>query len=219
MVMRMSDEVKSRRRYESPIRQEQARETRRRILKAARRQFLARGYVATTIASISQEAGVTAQTVYVAFGNKRAILAALLDLVIGGDEQPVGVLERPEPQRMRDEPDQRRQLEMMAQGIRGILERAGPIFDVVRGAASVDPEIAELYRQLQEERLRNMTRVVGWVAEKGPLRGGLTVDDGADIVWMLTSADVHRLLRVERGWTGERYERWLADSLIAALLP
>lgn len=215
----MSDEVKSRRRYESPLRQEQAGATRRRILEAARRRFLAHGYVATTVASIAQEAGVTAQTVYVAYGNKRAILAALLDVAIGGDERPVGVLERPEPQRMRNEPAQRRQLEMMARGIRGILERTGPIFDVVRGAASVDPEIAELYRRLQEERLRNMARVVGWVAEKGSLRDGFTVDDAADIVWTLTSADVHRLLTVERGWTGERYERWLADSLIAALLP
>ncbi len=217
--MRMPDEVKSRRRYESPIRQEQARETRRRILEAARRQFLAHGYVAATIASIAQEAGVTAQTVYVAFGTKRAILASLMDVAIGGDDEPVGVLERPEPQRMRDEPEQRRQLEMMARGIRGILERAGPIFDVMRGAATADPEIAELYRRLQEERLRNMTRVVGWVAERGPLRAGLTTADGADIVWTLTGAEVHRLLTVDRGWTGERYERWLGDTLIAALLP
>lgn len=215
----MSDEVKRRRRYESPIREEQARETRWRILEAARRQFLVHGYVATTVASIAQMAGVTAQTVYAAFGNKRAILVAVLDVAIGGDEQPVGVMDRPEPQRMRDEPDQRRQLEMMARGIRGILERAGPIFDAMRGAASVDPEIAELYQRLQAERLRNMTRAVGWVAEQGPLRAGLSVDDGADIVWTLTSADVHRLLMVERGWTGERYERWLADSLIATLMP
>ncbi len=213
------NDVKSRRRYESPIRQEQARETRLRILEAARHLFLSQGYVATPIGAIAHEAGVAAQTVYVAFGNKRAILAALMDVSLGGDDEPVGMLERPAPQRMRDEPDQRRQLAMMAHGIREILERAGPIFDVMRGAALADPEIAEMYRRLQEERLHNLTSVVGWVAEKGPLRDGLTVADGADILWTLTSADVYRLLRVERGWTGERYERWLRDSLIGALLP
>ena len=215
----MSSEVKRGRRYTSPIREEQARETRMRVLEAARRLFRDRGYVATTIGTIAQEAGVAAQTVYVAFGNKRAILAALMDLAIGGDDQPVGVLERPEPLHMRDEPDQRRQLELMAHGIREILDRAGPIFDVMRGAATADTEVAVLYRRLQEERLRNMTMVVGWVAAKGPLREGLAVAEGADIVWTLTSADVHRMLRIERGWTGEQYEQWLADSLVRSLLP
>lgn len=215
----MSNEVNTRRRYESQVRQEQSRETRLRILEAARRLFLERGYVVTTIAAIAREARVAAQTVYVTFGNKRAILAALMDVSIGGDDQPVGVLERPEPQQMRNAPDQRQQLHMMAHGIREIMERASPIFDVMRGAAAADPEIASLYGQLQEERLHNMARVVAWVAEKGSLRSGLTVADGADIVWTLTSADVHRLLTVDRGWTGEQYQRWLADTLVALLLP
>lgn len=215
----MTNQVKTRRRYESPIRQEQARDTRRRVLEAARQLFLARGYIATPIGAIAQEAGVAAQTVYVTFGNKRTILAALMDLSLGGDDEPVGLLERPGPQRMRDEPDQRRQLRMMAHGIREILDRAGPLFEVVRAAAAADPEIAEMYRRLQDERLRNMTMVVGWVAEKRPLKEGITLADASDIVWTLTSADVHRLLRAERGWTGERYERWLGAALIESLLP
>lgn len=215
----MSDEVKPRRRYVSALRQEQARETRQRLLTAARRLFLARGYAATTIEAIGQEAGVAAPTVYAAFGTKRAILARLMDVAIGGDEQPLGVLERPEPQRMRQEPDQRRQLSMVAHGIRAILERAGPLFAVLRGAAAADPEIAGLYTRLQEERLRNMARVVAWVAEQGPLRAELTVADAADILWAMTSAEMHQLLTVDREWSGERYERWLRDALGAALLP
>ncbi len=215
----MSNEVNARRRYESHIRQAQSRETRLRILEAARRLFLAQGYVATTITAIAREAGVATQTVYVSFGNKRSILTSLMDLSIGGDDQPVGVLDRAAPQQMRHTPDQRRQLEMMAHGVREIMERASPIFDVMRSAAAADPEIATLYRQLQEERLHNMARVVAWVAEKGSLRSGLTVAGGADIVWTLTSADVHRLLTVDRGWTGEQYQRWLGDTLITLLLP
>jgi AcrR family transcriptional regulator len=215
----MSDHVKARRGYNSALRQEQARETRLRILEAARRLFLDRGYVGTTIEAIGQEAGVAAQTVYAAFGNKRAILARLMDVAIGGDDQPIPILERPEPQRLRQEPDQSRQLRMLAHGIRVILERAGPIFDVMRSAAAADSQIAELYRGLQHERLGNMARVAGWVADKGPLRTELTTADAADIVWTLTSADVHRLLTVDRGWSAERYERWLGDTLIALLLP
>ncbi len=215
----MPEEVKPRRRYNSTIRQEQAGETRARILAAARKLFLERGYVATSIEAIAKEAGVAAQTVYAAYGNKRTVLARLMDVSVGDDDQPVGVLERREPQRMRNEPDQRTQLRMMAHGIREIVQRAGPIFDVMRGAGTAEPEVAELYARIQEERRRNMARVVGWVAANGPLRDGLSMDDAADVVWTLTSADVHRLLTADSGWPEERYERWLGDTLIASLLP
>ncbi len=215
----MPDDVKPRRRYSSSIRREQANETRLRILAAARHLFLGRGYAATTVEAIAQEAAVAVQTIYSSFGTKREILFALLGLSIGGDEEPIGILERPDPVRMHDEPDQRRQLEMMAQGIRKIMERAGPVFSVMRVSAAADPEIATRYRKLQEDRLRNMTRVVGWIAERGPLREGLTLAEGADILWTITSADVHWLLTVERGWTAEQYERWLRDTLVASLLP
>lgn len=215
----MSEEVKPRRRYNSAIRQEQAGETRTRILEASRRLFLERGYVATSIEAIAREAGVAGQTVYAAYGNKRTVLARLMDVSLGGDDQPVGVLERREPQRMRNEPDQRAQLRMMAHGIREIMERAGPIFDVMRSAGTAEPEVAALYGRIQDERRRNMARVVGWVAENGPLRDGLSMDDAADIVWTLTSAEVHRLLTADRGWPEERYERWLGDTLIASMLP
>lgn len=213
------DTVNTRRRYRSSLRQERAQETRSRILDVARDQFLAHGYVSTTIAAIAREADVAEGTVYAAFGTKRAILTSLISVSIGGDDQPMGVLERPEPQRMRMEPDQRTQLRMMAYGIADILDRAGPMFDVMRIAASTDVDIAAGYAELQEERLRNMTKVVGWVAANGPLKAGLSVTEAAETVWMLTSADVHRMLRIERRWSPERYERWLAHSLIAALLP
>jgi len=212
-------DVKDRRRYASRLREEQARETRQRILDIAARMFEAQGFVATTIGAIARESEVASQTVYAVFGTKRGILAELLSESIGGDRQPIGVLERSGPQRMREEPDQRRQLAMMANGIAEILERAGPVFTVVRAAAAADPEIAKLHAGIQEERLRNMTTVVGWVAAHGPLKAGLTVPDAADVTWTLTSADVHRLITVERGWSRRRYERWLSDALIAALLP
>jgi hypothetical protein len=38
-------------------------------------------------------------------------------------------------------------------------------------------------------------------------------------VWALTSAEVHRLLTVDRGWSGDRFEDWLNDALVRLLLP
>jgi AcrR family transcriptional regulator len=218
-LYRKEEDVNSRRRYDSRMRDERARETRSCILAAAKSLFLQHGYVPTTMAGIAREAGVATQTVYVTFGTKRAILAAVMGEMIGGDDQRIGVLERVDPQRMREEPDQHRQLRMMAHGIREILDRAGPMLDVMRIAAASEVEIYAAYTELQEQRRENMASVVGWITDKGPLKSGLTENEAADVLWTLTSADVHRMLRSERGWTPERYEEWLAESLIIALLP
>lgn len=212
-------EGRAKRSYNSARRQAQARETRRQILEAARRLFTTRGYVGTTMEALAAEAGVAVETVYATFGSKRAVLARLVDISVGGDERPIPILERSEPQRMRAEPDQRRQLRLFAAGIREIMERVGPLFGVMRGAAATEPEIAELLRGLLVARRQAMGMVVQWLEHNGPLRAGLSADEAADTLWTLSSAEVHQLLTEDRGWAGERYERWLGDTLIALLLP
>jgi hypothetical protein len=89
----------------------------------------------------------------------------------------------------------------------------------MRTAAKTEPDIADLLRHLLEERLQNMVRVVEWIAANGPLRDGVDVEAAGETVWLLTSAEVYQLLRVDRGWPGERYEQWLGDTLMTLLLP
>jgi AcrR family transcriptional regulator len=67
------------------------------VLEAARELFTEHGYVATTIGAIAARAGVSLETVYAAFGNKRSLLAGLLDVAIVGDDAPVPILERTAP--------------------------------------------------------------------------------------------------------------------------
>lgn len=216
----MSDEVKPQRRlYNSERRQRQARETRRQILQAARRLFLERGYGGTTIDAIAGEAGVAVETVYAAFRNKRTILARLFDVSVVGDDQPVPLLEREGPQVVREEPDQRRQIALFARGIREIMERVGPLFEVMRLAALTEPEIAAFLQNVLEQRLEGMRFFVEALGSNGPLRTDLPVAEAVDQVWALTSAEVHRLLTVDRGWSDDRYEAWLAGTLTALLLP
>jgi len=71
----VSPKPRTKRAYNSSRRKEQALQTRRQIVEAARSLFIARGYAGATIEAIAQEAGVAPETVYAAFGNKRAILA------------------------------------------------------------------------------------------------------------------------------------------------
>ena len=208
-----------RRRYESTLRQEQARNTRARILDAAQKLFSERGYANTSMDAIANLAGVATDTVYATFQSKPGLLHRLLDVRVGGDDEPVELLERAGPQAVKREPSQRRQLEAFASDVAGIQERVRPVDDIMRGAAAVDSEIAAFRTRMHESRLDNMRQFASWVASKGPLRDGLSVDDAATIVWTLASPEVHRLLRAERGWTAERYRNWLATTLIRTLLP
>jgi AcrR family transcriptional regulator len=210
--------VKSRRRYVSGVREDQARRTRLRILDAAHRLFAKDGYARTTIERIASEAGVATDTVYAVFGSKRAVLSGLMERHVGGDDQPIAMLDRPEPQSVRREPNQRRQLARFVAGVTDAIERSRPIDDIMRSAAAIDPEISTLRRNIQEERFRNMTTLVRWLRSNGPLRGERSVEEAAAIVWTLTSPEVHHLLRVEREWSSERFRDWLGDTLARTLL-
>src|SRR5687768_9797810 len=109
--------VKSRRSYDATGRQEQARQTRRAVLESARRLFLDGGYTATTMAAIAAEAGVSVETVYKAFRTKPALLKAVLDVAIAGDDEPVPMLQRDLVRRIGAEPDARRKLALYGEHV------------------------------------------------------------------------------------------------------
>src|SRR5919202_2631633 len=79
--------VKRRRRYDSTSRRAQALRNRAEILDAAERQFLGRGYAATTVSSVAQEAGVSPETVYKAFGGKAELVGAIYERGLIGRQQ------------------------------------------------------------------------------------------------------------------------------------
>jgi AcrR family transcriptional regulator len=204
--------------YNSTRRQAQARETRRQIVEAARRLFAEYGYAGATIEAIAREAGVAPETVFATFGNKRTILAALIDIAVGGDEQPIPLLQRPGPQTVLQEHDPARQLQLFAEDISAILERVAPVFAIMRVAAKTEPDIAELLKNSLAQRLRNMAAFVQSVSAHSSLRDGLDERQAAEIVWTMTSPEVFSLLTVDRGWSRERYAHWLGDTLARLLL-
>ena len=135
-----------------------------------------------------------------------------------GPGQPVALLDREGPQRVRAEPTQRRLLTAFAADVAGILERARPVDDIMRGAAAVDPEIAAIRARMQAARHRNLSQLVSWVAARGPLRAGVSEEEATAIVWALASPEMHGLLRGVRGWSHDRYVAWLADTLSRTLV-
>jgi hypothetical protein len=61
--------------------------------------------------------------------------------------------------------------------------------------------------------------MVEWLAAKGPLRDGLTLETAVETVNAITSPQVYGLLTRERGWSRRRFVEWLAETLEAVLLP
>jgi AcrR family transcriptional regulator len=211
----MSDDVKPRRAYRSERRREQAEETRERVLSAAARVFAERGFESGTISAIAAEAGVSPETVYAGFGNKRTLLGELIrGAVRGGDS--AAVLDQAGPRAVAAAKDQREQLRMFAADVSRRLERVGPLVDVLTTASRSDPELAALLSRIQEERFGNLRVFVHGLAANGPL--ALEPEAAVETVWALASPDVYELLTRTRGWTREAYGSWLAESLARLLL-
>jgi AcrR family transcriptional regulator len=216
----MSEVVKTRRRYESRRRQEQAAQTRGDILAAAGKLFRDRGYGATSMPLIATESGVVVETVYRAFGNKAGLFRAVMEAVVAGGatRADVRVEERPAIRAVIEERDPRRQIALYVATQPGIHRRSGPLLRALLGAVATDAELKALWDEMEAWRLEGQGRFVGMLAERGRLRPGLSFEEARDVVWTLCSLAVHDLLVVARGWTSERYQEWLTEALMRELL-
>lgn len=210
-------DVKGTRKYSSAVRDEQAARTRTRILDAASDLFLDRGYARTTIKDIADQAGVARDTVYAVFGSKARVLTALIDLRLVPDGSVASARERPEALAVRDEIDQRKQIELFASFIAGISTQLRPVFEILRTASAVEPDMANVFQEMDRYRMMNMQTYAKWIAARGPLR--VSTRRAGEIIWTLASPDVGRMLCDELGWTQTQHARWLSDTLARTLLP
>ena len=210
-------EVKDKRKYSSAVREEQAARTRARILDAAAELFLERGYARTTMKDIAVQADVARDTVHAIFGSKARVLTALIDYRLVPDGSVTNVTQLPEALAIKDEVDQRKEIELFAKFIAGISTELRPVFEILRTASAVEPEMAKVFEEMDQFRMNNMQTYASWIAARGPLR--VSTRQAGEIIWALASLDVARMLCDELGWTESQHARWLSDTLIRTLLP
>jgi AcrR family transcriptional regulator len=189
------------------------------VLLAARRLFLDRGYAATTVAAVAEEAAVSVETVYKAFGNKAGLLKSAVDTAIVGDDEPVPMLQRELVRRIEAETDPRQKLAMYGEHLAESAPRRVPLELLARAAATADPGAADVWDQLQAERLAGMTAFARHLHGGGHLHPDLSAGAARDVLWTYISAEIYDLLVLQRGWSVNRYGRWVAEALVAALLP
>ena len=189
------------------------------VVDAARSLFLERGYGATTIEAISELADVPPATVYRLFSSKHGILKSLLDVSIAGDHEDVPMASRPQVQALLSERDPAGQLAGFVAIVVQVNTRIASLYRILVSAAGTDPDAAALLDALTNQRQQGQRLIARSLARAGALRPGLRERDAADIIHALLSPELYRLLVIDRGWKTERYQRWLATTLIDQLLP
>jgi len=189
-----------------------AAETRREILRVARRLFSQQGYATTSVAQIAEESGVAVQTIYSSVGSKAALLLALNDLV--DEEADVAQLAA----RLRTETDPAR---LIAQGVhltRQLNERCGDLIRVLLSAEPAEPDVAAVVAEGMRRHEHGAAGLARQLASLGALPAGMTPQRAADVLSMMTSPASWRQLTQNANWSFDDSEAWLTASLSQLLL-
>ena len=200
---------------QSPLRQAQAAATRARILDAAAAVFAANGYEATRIEDVATQAGVAYPTVYKTFRNKPALLTAAVAQAMSGGED--GSLDSQVWfQEQLEAEDAQTQLRLVARNARRLYERAGRLLEVTRAASAGDENVATLWEAINADRLERSRLTAKRLATRGGLRA--TAAETARTLWALTLPEIYVAQTTAGEWSADRYERWLAELLLVAVL-
>jgi AcrR family transcriptional regulator len=215
----MTNQPTPKRRYDASRRRERAEEerraTQRRVVEAARRLFLNKGYVATTMAEIAREAGVALQSVYSAGQSKADLLHLVTDLAVAGDDEQVMLLDRRSYAAIRDEPNPERQVQMSAALTVETMERLAPVWVAYHEAAAVDAKAAANLVAAHHRRHQTFAGMIDMIPEQHLRRSRA---EATDTAWAIASIDVFLLLRSIQGWDTEQYANWLSQTLTDLLL-
>jgi AcrR family transcriptional regulator len=205
--------------YDNASRLRSSRTRQVRVAEITARLLVERGYAATTMADIATAAGVSIPWLYKVFGPKPKLVKRTYDVLLAGDPDPLPMSQRPAFVALAAETDPRRAVDRYAAIARELSSRAGPLAASLLAAAdNGDPDLAELAATMKRERLMGATAFTDHLARLAALRPDRAPEEARDTVWTLISPEVYRLLVLDCGWTDDRYEQWLAESLTGSLL-
>jgi AcrR family transcriptional regulator len=210
----MSSSVK--RQYRSTRRQEQAAETRQRILRAAHDLFASEGYGRTTIAEIAEASGVAVETIYATFRNKPTLLRQAWFLMFRGDDVDVPLYERAEMQAILAERDLATRIRKHAVFCTANHRRMAPLYMALMGAAGTEQAAAEMLAEFRGRRLDVATKYAKAATRTAQL--AVSEEECRDLVFALLDGMLWQRLVIDLGWTDARYADWLAELWISQLV-
>ena len=212
-----------RRRYTSPLRQDQARSTSKTIVDAAVALFSAHGYAAVSLDAVAREAGVSRATVFTSVGGKpellRAAFRAAFGRAAGAEGVAMPLVERPRSREVRARPSATSYLQGYAEICTALHSHMSRVYEAIREGSRADPAVEALWTEVNDERRRGAATIVADVKARAALRYGLDEKDAADVVWVLNDPLHFTMLVHGCGWSEEKFQTWLARALELELLP
>jgi AcrR family transcriptional regulator len=175
-----------------------------------------KGYGGTTIAEIARAAGVATETVYATFQSKSNLLHRTWDVAVGGDEQDVHLLDRPEMRAVFDEPDLAVRLRRFAGANTTVMRRTAKLRRAVQGAAGTDAAVADLEATIDDARLESFSVHARRAAATGQL--AVPEDECRDVLFATTDGSLWITLVARRGWSDARYAEWLGGLWVGLLV-
>ena len=181
------------------MRREKAAVTRRRIADAARQLFKQRGYGATTLSAVAEEAGVAVQTVYAVYRSKVGILRELRQSIVNHREADEAYERAMAAKVLGDK------CELFARSVRLRWEAGRDIVALHEDAARADASVrreAERVTSIRREGIHRLAATMG----RSP-------DNAFAVLEALSLPSVYAALVEVHGWTPDEYEVWLGAVL------
>lgn len=203
--------ISKKRSYVSQVRSQQAIETRNRILSSAKKLFQSKGFEEITIGKIAESAQVSTPTVYSLFKSKRGVLLALID-----EAFPSKVFDSLVDE-VYEEKTAAGRLKIAAKMARLIYDAEQKQIGLLRGASILGTEFRKIEKKQEERRYQRQKETIHIMLKEGLLAEGVTDSEARDILWAFTGRDMYRLFVIVRGWSSDKYETWLAKTLIKLL--
>jgi AcrR family transcriptional regulator len=198
--------------YRSELRQQQAAQTRSKVVAAAAELFASQGYARTTFARIAAAAGVSAETVQ-AHGPKAALLRAACEYVAFGvtDKESVFDLELGRVLLAIDDRDEA--ISYLGAAVTDMYVRGASLLVALAGAASIDPELGRYYADVVADFTLQSRRLLGVCRDRGWIRDDIPFDDLVETTAVLSSAETYHRIVNHDGMSVDAYQRWLRRML------
>jgi AcrR family transcriptional regulator len=206
------------RQYVSAGRAIAAQQTRARILDAARVELRTVGYHAMTISGLARRAEVSPQTIYNAVGSKAAVIKALYDVLLVGDDEPVPMSQRPEFIAVLNQPDATSTIQAYLALGGGLYRRVGELLgNLLADGPGADTELKSFVSTVEHERRTGNEFIIRHIETRFGLPTDVPAEQTIDVLWTITSFElVDRLVR-RCGWSVTEYEKWAADVMTMSI--
>lgn len=203
--------------YRSELRQQQAQETRQRVVEAALALFSSQGYRATTFSQLAKAAGVSIETVQ-KHGPKSALLQAAVEFASFGVEGETDIFATDFGKALRKVGDPDALATLVGAAMLEVIAPSAALWRTVVAAAHGDEELSGFQSQMLALVRGQIEVVLRYVEERGWLRRDVPFDDLVEALCVIASVETYvRFVLVDRKSAGG-YQAFVSRMLRETIL-